>query len=114
MRQASPYLDPELFQFDERAVTRDSLPRPLPHRASKFVTRSWPERLCFRLEADDVTAGPVTSALLAAERRGRAPFDPGPLEVLYLFHPSQPFVMAVVESTDTGMAEELTFFVHKS
>jgi hypothetical protein len=35
-------------------------------------------------------------------------------EVVFIFHPVAPFVIAAVESTETGLAEELAFFTHNS
>ena len=105
-QQASPYLDPEIFQFDEKSVTRDLVPRPPLHRPVKFVARKWPERLRFKFEAEDVMG--------EAGGAGTGPRDENTTEVVFIFHPTMPFVMAVVESTETGLAEELSFFAHCS
>ncbi len=108
-QQASPYLDPEIYQFDERAVTRDLVPRPPLHRPTKFVARAWPERLRFKFEPEDVMgeAGGANAAARGADGENGT-------EVVFIFHPVAPFVMAVVESTETGLAEELAFFTHNS
>ena len=33
-------------------------------------------------------------------------------EVMFVFHPTAPFVMAAVESAETGIAEEMSFYVY--
>lgn len=108
-QQGSPYLDQELFQFDERAVTRDLVPRPPLHRPAKFVARVWPERLRFKFEPEDVMGEAGNAA-----RGGGGGEGENATEVVFIFHPGAPFVMAVVESTETGLAEELAFFTHNS
>ena len=109
-QQASPYLDFEIYQFDERAVTRDLVPRPPLQRPAKFVARAWPERLRFKFEPEDVMGQAGTAPAVPPY----GPRDENGSEVFFLFHPTMPFVMAVVESTETGLAEELTFFLHSS
>lgn len=109
-QQASPYLDSELYQFDDRAVTRDLVPRPPLHRPAKFVARAWPERLRFKFEPEDVMGQAGTAPAIPPY----GPRDENGSEVVFLFHPTMPFVMSVVESTETGLAEELTFFLHSS
>jgi len=106
-QQGSPYLDQELFQFDERAVTRDLVPRPPLHRPVKFVARMWPERLRFKFEPE-VVMGEAENA-----PRGGGEVE-NATEVVFIFHPVAPFVVAVVESTETGLAKELAFFTHNS
>jgi len=106
-QQGSPYLDQELFQYDERAVTRDLVPRSPLRRPVKFVARLWPERLRFKFEPEDV----MGEAANAPRRGGEGE---NATEVVFIFHPVAPFVMAVVESTETGLAEELAFFTHTS
>ena len=112
-QQSSPYVDPEVYQFDERAITRDLVPRPMLHRPAKFVARVWPERLRFRFLPEDVGEGGG-----GGEGGGTDPSHQQQhnhmhhKEVMFVFHPTAPFVMAAVESAETGIAEEMSFYVY--
>lgn len=145
-RQSSPYLDPDLYQYDDRFVSADAYPRHLPHRAAKFVARAWPERLRFKFDADHVRQHPPPApqqapahapaasdgaqpeadqdralapgavpppppeAAAAVAGHGNEEGSRSELEVVYLFHPMQPFVLAVVEDAETGAAERISIF----
>jgi hypothetical protein len=139
-RSPSPYLDAELFRFPEALVPPSAAPGRLPTRAAKFVARRWPERLRFRLDPEDlapVEDEPLrqrarVEAAAAAEGAGGGgaeeqqpgaggpappppapappPPAPPPEEVVFLFHPCEPFVLAAVEDAEAGAAERVTFF----
>ena len=58
--QASPYLDPDLYQFWERLLGSGACrPHHPPHRALKFLARCQPERLRFRFDPDDINGPPA-------------------------------------------------------
>eukprot|EP00887_Chlorella_sp_A99_P000716 scaffold5.g716.t1 len=75
-RQASPYVDPGLYQFWERLQGAGACrPHHLPHRALKFLARCQPERLLFRFDPEHL-APPVTGAAAAgSEALGWAHMD---------------------------------------
>ncbi|EFN57545.1 hypothetical protein CHLNCDRAFT_143175 [Chlorella variabilis] len=96
LRQATPYLDPDLYCYDERAIGGAIRPHHPPHRH--------PERLRFRLDPEHLqpVAAPAGSRAAAAAA-ARA-------HLTYLFHPVQPFLLVVVQDIETAMAERLTLF----
>lgn len=120
IRQNSPYLDTELFQYDEYALPRDLLPFSGTRKPLKFVAVSWPDRLRFKFDIEDVlndVAARIQRAIGehqeqdGVEQQQRM-FDTSMLNVLFLFHPIEPFVMATIENSDSETTEELMFFVH--
>ncbi|KAL4421088.1 hypothetical protein ABPG77_009615 [Micractinium sp. CCAP 211/92] len=107
LRQASPYLDPDLYCFDERSIGGPIRPHHPPHRSLKFMCRCQPERLRFRLDpahlAPPAAAGTGRrAAAAAAAARAR--------HVVYLFHPIQPFLLVVSQDVESGTAEHLAAF----
>lgn len=119
--QTSPYLDAELYQVDERAATKNLVPRPFPRRPLKFIARTWPERLRFKFDPADVLRR--QNVPRRRETDGGAARDVDVesevdavvtrhAEVIYLFHPHQPFAMTIVQNSETGIAEHLIFYTH--
>lgn len=102
-RQATPYLDPDLYCFDEQ-IGGTVRAHHLPHRALKFMARCCPEALRFRLEPDHFA--PRRGGGGAGGRAGAT----RPQHVVYLFHPVQPFLMAVMQDIETGLAERLALW----
>lgn len=74
LRQASPYLDPDLYCFDERSIGGPIRPHHPPHRSLKFMCRCQPERLRFRLDPSHLappTAAGSGAAMACAGRQRR-------------------------------------------
>jgi hypothetical protein len=93
--QPSPYLDPSIYSYDARNLPRDGRARTPASRPFKFVCRSRPELLRFRLAPEDVAP----------------PDDDGVArEVAFLAHPVLPLMLAVNEDPETGVAESVTAF----
>lgn len=119
--QTSPYLDSELYQVDERAATKNLVPRPFPRRPLKFIARTWPERLRFKFDPTDILHESAPSRRRANEGGAGSDVDMETevdavvsrhAEVMYLFHPHQPFAMTIVQNSETGIAEHLIFYTH--
>ncbi|KAL4425493.1 hypothetical protein ABPG75_009509 [Micractinium tetrahymenae] len=105
--QASPYLDPDLYCFDERSIGGPIRPHHPPHRSLKFMCRCQPERLRFRLDPAHLAPPAAASsgrraAAAAAAARAR--------HVVYLFHPIQPFLLVVSQDVESATAERLAVF----
>ncbi|GAB4816686.1 hypothetical protein N2152v2_003732 [Parachlorella kessleri] len=99
-QQASPYLDRNLYHYDDRFISPSMKGHHPPHRAVKFMCCSQPERLRFKLEPQDITHH------LPGGGRGGSRVH----QVCYLFHPFQPFLLAVVQDMETGQPEGVTAF----
>lgn len=69
------------------------------------MCRCQPERLRFRLDPEHLTPQPAAGG--AAGSRAAAAAR---AHVVYLFHPSQPFLLVVFQDIETAMAERLTVF----
>ena len=67
------------------------------------MCRCQPERLRFRLDPEQLQA-----AAAAGGRGGGG--GAARHHVVYLFHPVQPFLLAVMQDIESGMAECLTLF----
>ncbi len=81
----SPYLDPQMFAYDDKHVSAVIRPRAASEHPLKFVLRCKPERVAFKLlpppREQVVVHGRVVRRL-----------------VLQLFHPVEPLVISVVQA----------------
>ncbi|KAK9845772.1 hypothetical protein WJX81_002105 [Elliptochloris bilobata] len=81
---ASPYLDANLFAFDDKLISAVQRPRPYAEQLLKFVSRAHPERSRFKVQPFFVEAA-----------NGR----PGSKQVVaYHFHPVLPFVLCLLHT----------------
>ena len=104
--QASPYLDRELFQFDERLVPRDeSLTMP-SSRAAKFVARRRPAERRFAIPSS-------LELVWSHQREADAEAMGESFEVKTLFHPVEPMVAVVVVSA-YGFVKDISVMFHLS
>lgn len=78
----SPYLDPRMYNYDDRAISLNIRTRPSLEQPISFRPRNRPDRAGFRLEP-----GPYEAMLVRDRRLARS--------VSYLVHPEAPFVMSV-------------------
>jgi de-etiolated-1 len=49
-----PYLDPSLFQYDEKLMSAMMRPRPFTETPIRFTARSRPDRTSFRIQTAGV------------------------------------------------------------
>ncbi len=82
---ASPYLDPRLFQYDDKHVSAVIRPRAAPEHPLKFVLRRRPDRVAFKL------LPPPKEPVVVNGRVMRR-------VVLQLFHPVEPLVISVLQT----------------
>lgn len=82
---SSPYLDANLFHFDEKLISSLIRPRTFSDHPIKFAARANPERLRFQLHPGSFQAGPM-------------PTRPRKQHVTYHFHPVYPFVLGVLQT----------------
>ncbi|KAG2443807.1 hypothetical protein HXX76_002150 [Chlamydomonas incerta] len=78
----SPYLDPTMYNYDDRAISLNIRTRPSLEQPISFRPRNRPDRAGFRLEP-----GPYEAMVVRDRRLARS--------VSYLVHPDVPFVMSV-------------------
>lgn len=110
-RQCSPYLDKELFQYDEKSVSRERVPVPaMNFRTAKFIANTWPTNLKFALDIH--TCLHMSSSqhnendMAENVRRG--------INLLHHFHPFEPTVFSVVQTYDEyqGEADVINVFTY--
>lgn len=110
-RQASPYLDKELFQYDEKSISRDRSPVPaMNFRTAKFIANTWPTNLKFALNIH--TCLHMSSSehneydMSENVRRG--------VHLLYHFHPFEPTIFSVVQTYEEyqGEADIVNMFTY--
>ena len=82
----SPYLDPTLFQYDEKMVSTADRPRPCAEHPVRFLLKSRPGVLSFKI------APPFSSC--GGDGRGKK-------LVAYIFHPFFPFVVSILHGTSS-------------
>lgn len=114
-RQTSPYLDRELFQYDEKCISKDCWPVSAKRfRTAKFIAHAWPSNLKFALDIDKCM-------LMSSVGRHQHTNEPDMTESLdrgihlvYLFHPYQPAVFSIVQSYEEyqGEAEVINVFTY--
>lgn len=80
---SSPYLDPSMFCYDIKQVGLLIRPRTCTGANIRFLLRSQPDRVAFRLDP-----GPNDTLAAGGEQVKRA--------LMHLFHPNQPFILAVL------------------
>ena len=114
--QLSPYLDRELFHFDEKTVSRDVRSRAAGRlRSAKFIAHSWPEKIKFSLNAEHMLSLSYYSNIGDNENDDEQERLRSSLQVVNLFHPVEPTVFSIVESNDDqGVAEIINIFSHIS
>ena len=101
MIQSSPYLDPQIYQWDERLINPLLQSYKVPQRPLKFTLSSRPEKLRFRLDPED---------FLPEENPQQAPmlFEH---EASYIYHPRLPFILVLIEDETSGSVEHITAYV---
>lgn len=110
-RQTSPYLDQELFQYDEKSISRDRIPVPAVHfRTAKFIANTWPTNLKFALDIHSclhMSSSEHNEYDMSESIRRR-------IHLLYLFHPFDPTVFCIVQTYDEyqGEAEVVNVFTY--
>ena len=92
----SPYLDRSMFQYDEKMISTADRPRPCAEHPVKFLLKSRPGIMSFKLSAPFNTVG-------ASDGRGKK-------LVAYIFHPVFPFVLSIVHG-GAGMSNVVSFHV---
>ncbi len=114
-RQTSPYLDQELFQYDEKCISKDCWPiNAKRFRTAKFVAHAWPSNLKFALDIDKcMHMSSVGRHQHTNEPDMTESLDRG-IHLVYLFHPYQPAVFCIVQSYDEyqGEAEVINVFTY--
>jgi len=110
-RQTSPYLDKELFQYDDRSVSRDSIPvSAVRFRTAKFIAHAWPSNLKFALDIEKClhmsSSEHNENDMMQNIRRN--------IHLLYIFHPFEPVVFSAVQTYEEyhGEAEVLNVFAY--
>lgn len=107
MEQTSPYLDQELFQFDERLIPRDAAPRIPTSRTAKFVARCRPAERRFAIESSIEIASQYQRQI-SEEIPGES------FEVETLFHPVEPLILVLLVDAATGAVQDMSVMVHMS
>ena len=82
---ASPFLDANLFVFDEKLISAQVRPRSFSEVPVKFAARSSPDQLRFQLHPAHFQAAPTSARPLKQL-------------VTYHFHPVYPFVLGVLQT----------------
>lgn len=82
---ASPFLDGNLFVYDEKLISALVRPRSFSEVPIKFFGRSSPDRVRFQLHPAQFQAAPM-------------PARPLKQLVTYHFHPVYPFVLGVLQT----------------
>ncbi len=95
----SPYLDPNLFAYDEKLISALARSRPLTHQPIRFAPRRPPDQLRFKID---------TQAFARGERAGGTARKPRH-DVKHLFHPYLPLVI-VVQQDGPGAATQMNVF----
>ena len=110
-RQTSPYLDKELFQYDDKSVSRDSIPvSAVRFRTAKFIAHAWPSNLKFALDIEKClhlsSSEHNENDMMESIRRN--------IHLLYIFHPFEPVVFSAVQTYEEyhGEAEVLNVFAY--
>jgi hypothetical protein len=102
--QESVLLDPSLFRFDERAVSALDRPRPCPDAPVRFVSRRT-GKVRFQLDALGGGAPPARTSrckcvyLIVILSGCRGSLIVCRNTASYVFHPVQPFVIAMHHGT---------------
>lgn len=110
-RQCSPYLDKELFQYDEKSMSRERVPVPaMNFRTAKFIANTWPTNLKFSL---DIQTCLHMSSIEHNENDIGETIRRG-IHLLYHFHPFEPTVFSVVQTYDEyqGEADVINVFTY--
>lgn len=114
-RQTSPYLDRELFQYDEKCISKDCWPVSAKRfRTAKFIAHAWPSNLKFALDIDKcMHMSSVGRHQHTNEPDMTESLDRG-IHLVYLFHPYQPAVFSIVQSYEEyqGEAEVINVFTY--
>ena len=110
-RQASPYLDKELFQYDDKSMSRDRVPVPAVNfRTAKFIANTWPTNLKFALDIQTclhMSSSEHNENDMSENMRRR-------IHLLYHFHPFEPTVFSVVQTYEEyqGEADVINVFTY--
>ncbi|KAL3136500.1 hypothetical protein ABBQ38_005752 [Trebouxia sp. C0009 RCD-2024] len=86
---ASPYLDGNLFHFDEKHISAFVRPRMFSDNVLRFVSKQHPDRVKFKIAGDQFAIPP--------------PHRQGIKQIInYHFHPTLPFVMSYLQTFVAG------------
>ena len=92
----SPYLDPSIFQYDEKMISTADRPRPCAEHPVKFLLKSRPGILSFKLSPSFGTLG-------GSDGRGKK-------LAAYIFHPVLPFVLSIVHGSSMSQRSHVVSF----
>jgi len=107
-RQTSPYLDQELFQYDDKSISKNGRPvAAMRLRTAKFIANAWPSHLKFALDIDNCMH---MSSVGRQQQHNNNEHDMTEtierrIHLLYLFHPYDPAVFCIVQTYDEYMGE---------
>ena len=115
-RQTSPYLDQELFQYDEKSVSKQE-GRPVPalrFRTAKFIANAWPSNLKFALDIDKCLHNSSVGRQQHTNEHDVTESIERQINLLYMFHPYDTAVFCVVQTFDEyhGEADVINVFMH--
>lgn len=114
-RQCSPYLDQELFQYDDKCISKDCWPVSAKRfRTAKFIAHAWPSNLKFALDIEKCMHMSTVGRHQHSNEHDMTESLERGIHLVYLFHPYEPTVFCVVQTYEEyqGEAEVINVFSH--